>query len=267
MRRNINGLISERLDNSTFVFLFLSMALVMILTFIFMSIFELTKQTLDPNIEIWTSHVFTIIFVTIVATILSFFITFRFIMTKEKVALEHKARIIAEELLENSKNESQVYLDLIGHDINNLNQISLGYLEMFLDSPRLDVNDRMLLGKAYDAIQNSSQVIYNIRNVQRVRLGENRLQTVDLSKVIMDVKTRYAHVRGRNVTINFIPVDGCYVKANDIITDVFCNIVGNAIRHSPPEKPLFIDIDITNVKDNDHKLLQSDGCGQRAGYL
>jgi signal transduction histidine kinase len=172
-------------------------------------------------------------------------------LTREKIALEHHARDIAEELLEDSKNESQIYLDLMGHDINNLNQISLGYLELFLESPQLNNNDRMLVGKAYDALQNSSQLISNIRNVQRARLGEAKLHTVDLNKVIVDVKNRYAHVRGRSVTINYIPVDGCYVKANDIITDVFCNLVGNALRHSPSEKPLFIDIAISKVKEND----------------
>jgi signal transduction histidine kinase len=50
--------------------------------------------------------------------------------------------------------------------------------------------------------------------------------------VLEEVAEAYARVPGRDVTVSFTPVEGCYVRANDLLKDVFDNLADNAIRHS-----------------------------------
>jgi signal transduction histidine kinase len=42
----------------------------------------------------------------------------------------------------------------------------------------------------------------------------------------------------------------CFVKANDLIKDVFSNLIDNAIKHSDPDRPLTINIAIRSQKDH-----------------
>ena len=53
----------------------------------------------------------------------------------------------AEEALRVAKSDAELYLDLMGHDISNMNQIALGYLELALDSPGIDEKSKELLVK------------------------------------------------------------------------------------------------------------------------
>ena len=46
--------------------------------------------------------------------------------------IEQSAKI--DQALKESKGEVELYLDLMGHDINNLNQIGIGYLELAMES-------------------------------------------------------------------------------------------------------------------------------------
>jgi PAS domain S-box-containing protein len=159
---------------------------------------------------------------------------------------------------EDLRRQAQLYIDLLGHDINNMNQIGMGYLEMARDTLekkyKIDEQDRVLLGKTLEALQNSSHLIDNVRKVQLIRSGEVKQQIIDLGAVISDVVSQYSHVQGRKVIINYTPVTGYYVRANNLLRDVFSNIIGNAIKHSPQEKPLTIDIDVakSREKGTDH---------------
>ena len=53
-----------------------------------MTLYETLKQTISPNITIWQSHMVTIAFSTIVATVVSFFILRRHIELNSKLSAE-----------------------------------------------------------------------------------------------------------------------------------------------------------------------------------
>jgi signal transduction histidine kinase len=134
-----------------------------------------------------------------------------------------------------------------------MNQVGMGYLEIALATLEkkynIDEQDRVLLGKALEALQNSSHLIDNIRKVQLIRSGDMKMQIVDIGEFISDVISQYSHLQGRNVIINYKPVTGYKVKANELLRDAFSNIVGNAIKHSPQDKPLTIDIDVAKARE------------------
>ncbi len=52
-----------------------------------------------------------------------------------------------EKALEEAKARAELYIDLMGHDINNMNQVALGFLELSLDDPGLGEETRKALGE------------------------------------------------------------------------------------------------------------------------
>lgn len=137
-----------------------------------------------------------------------------------------------EKELETAKSQAELYLDLMGHDINNLNQVGIGFLELARDSLNLNEDGRSLLSKPLAALESSSRLIDNVRKLQKARSGELRSLEMDVGKVLSDVQQHYSHIPGGSVTINYVPVSGFMVLADELLYDVFSNIVGNAIKHS-----------------------------------
>lgn len=155
----------------------------------------------------------------------------------------------AEEALIESKNRAELYVDLMGHDINNINQISMGYLELALDmletQGRLEANDMLLIKKPLEALKNCSKLIDNVRKIQRAKNGEFKQEVVDAGKILESVCKEMVATSDREVTIHYIPVSGCYVLANVLLRDVFVNIVENAVKHSVG--PIEISIGVSRV--------------------
>ncbi|HMK47453.1 MAG TPA: PAS domain S-box protein [Methanocella sp.] len=153
----------------------------------------------------------------------------------------------AERALEESKAQADLYLDLMGHDINNMNQIGIGFLELALDKPGLTEAERHLLAKSLDAFISSSRLIDNLRKLQKVRSGEMRYHDIDISQVLSTVRADYSSLPDKNVHIDYSPLNGSVVTANDLIYDLFSNLVGNAIKHTPHDP--VIDIRLEKLQE------------------
>jgi signal transduction histidine kinase len=158
-----------------------------------------------------------------------------------------------EKELHDSKAQAELYIDLMGHDINNMNQIAMGYLELAYDrlenGGRLEKTDSGLLEKPIDAMKNIARLIGNVKKLQREKTRDYPPKSFDLGQVLNGVIARYSSVPGRDVKINFRPAQSCHVMANDLITDLYENIVGNAIKHS--RGPVLIDVGIDKVREDD----------------
>jgi PAS domain S-box-containing protein len=150
------------------------------------------------------------------------------------------ARKQVEEALQDAKAQAELYLDLMGHDINNMNQIGIGFLEMALDTLKLDDRERQMIAKPLEALENSTRLISNVRKLQRAKDGRLMLHEMDIGETLSRLIPQYSRVPGRSITINYHADHECHVLANDLLSDVFSNIIGNAVKHS--KGPLVIDI-------------------------
>ncbi|OPY29526.1 MAG: putative diguanylate cyclase [Methanocella sp. PtaU1.Bin125] len=156
-------------------------------------------------------------------------------------------RKLAETELQDAKAQAELYLDLMSHDINNMNQIGIGYLELVLSRGDLSDETRALLNKPLEALESSSRLIRNVTSLQRAREGGFCAARMNVRGVIGDVLPRYAGVSGRDIRFEFNGCD-CFVMANDLLFDVFSNIIGNAIKHS--SGPLAININVERVLED-----------------
>ncbi|MGA9141583.1 MAG: PAS domain S-box protein [Methanocella sp.] len=155
----------------------------------------------------------------------------------------------AEAALHDAKEEAELYLDLMSHDINNLNQTGIGFLEMALDTPGLPDETKALISKPLEALESSTRLIKNVTRLQRAREGDFCTTRVNVCEVIREVLPKCSGVAGRDIRVDFHGCD-CFVVANDLLTDVFSNIIGNAIKHSIG--PLIIDINLEPVLEDDN---------------
>jgi signal transduction histidine kinase len=158
----------------------------------------------------------------------------------------------AKDALMETKSQAELYVDLMGHDINNMNQIALGFLEMAMEkldkNGVLEANDRYLLERPVDTLNNSASLIKNVKKLQNARMGGLKNRMIDVCGVLSSVIEEFAHIPGREISINYSLPEGCYVMANDLLRDVFSNIAGNSVKHSSSDKPLIIDIKVIKVK-------------------
>jgi len=159
--------------------------------------------------------------------------------------------------LEESKAQSDMYLDLIGHDINNMNQVALGYLEManeLIESGEvLGKNDDALIKKPIASLEDSTMLIENVGKLQKIKTEVLPTKTIDVTSILMELKEQYSHIPGRDIKISFEPGSKCTVMANELIKDVFANLLWNAIKHSVADKPLWINIVISQAIEDGKK--------------
>jgi signal transduction histidine kinase len=164
---------------------------------------------------------------------------------------------------------SELFLDLMSHDINNMNQIGIGFLELARDQIEsgntIGKGDIELIEKSYEALKNSSALIGNVRKIQQARAGKMPVITIDLCDIIKEIQHHFSSTNAKTVTINFEPIPKCYVIANELLRDVFENLVINAIKHSPETYNLIIDIGIAvtceDGQDYYHVTVSDNGPG------
>lgn len=153
--------------------------------------------------------------------------------------------------LERLKSQAELYVDIMSHDINNMNQAMMGYLEMAIELSDLKGAEKELIEKPLEIVGHSSKLIDNVKKLRKLEAGEVHQEIMDLGKVLSEVKAEYQNTGSRDISINYMPVADCYLKANEMLPDIFSNIVGNAIKHTA--SPLAINIELTTTCQNGDK--------------
>ena len=107
-----------------------------------------------------------------------------------------------------------------------------------------------------DSLADTSRIIDNVRRLQRTKPEVETNKVIDLCKVLRDLKTSYETAGPRDVTINVNAPPDCIVSANELVNDIFTNLIGNSIKHSSPEKPVIIDIRADQIKEKEIDYLR-----------
>ncbi len=170
-----------------------------------------------------------------------------------KLGSEERIRLIiqditerkhAEQVLETSEtkyreayNRVDFYKDIFSHDINNIFQnihSSVELIDLYTEqSTNLERNDE-LLGIIREQIKRGTNLVSNVRRLSEIEDSALTLQKYEIVKVLNEVIDSLVQVykkREINVQIQNEQKE-VYVKANELITDVFENLLINAIRHN-----------------------------------
>jgi signal transduction histidine kinase len=148
-----------------------------------------------------------------------------------------------------------------------MNQVSMGFLELAHNIIEMDgklgEENIVLLDKAMNSLNNSSQLIANVRKMQREKMGLYKPEVIDVDDMVEDVARQFHSIPGRDVKIVFTTKEHCRVRANGLLKDVFINLVGNAVKHS--SGALTVNIYVDQVTDKGMKYcrvtVEDDGPG------
>ena len=135
--------------------------------------------------------------------------------------------------LEESNRAAALFLDIMVHDINNANTIAIGYTQVLVDV--LDGERQEMARKMLARFEQSSGIIGNVVTLRRVRETGAALTRVDLDAVIRTQVADQPAIRyeGR-------PIE---VLADGLLSDVFANLIGNAMKFGGPAVEIAIRVE------------------------
>ncbi|MEE8358055.1 MAG: PAS domain S-box protein [Candidatus Hydrothermarchaeales archaeon] len=159
--------------------------------------------------------------------------------------------------LERSNQIKDLFTDIIRHDLLNPVGIILNLLELIedTDSYRGIEEELQMIKRNTKTLQ---EMIEDASEYARVdSIDDFVFEKIDLSKIIKDaVDSLHGLASEKGITIENAVTGGYPAYVNPFIKDVFFNIVSNAIKYSPENSRVIVDLKdagtewIISVKDN-----------------
>ena len=177
------------------------------------------------------------------------------------IARDISDRKQAEEALSDAKSRAELYLDLMGHDINNMHQIALGYLELARDLMPHKDDQAEFLDKPIEVLQRCAMLIQNVRKLQKLQDSLFQTQDIDVCGLLVDVQREFGSVPHKTITLNLNGCEGCHVHANELLHDVFANLVSNAIKHTGNRADIEIILDVFSDEGDKYCRVRVDDNG------
>lgn len=161
---------------------------------------------------------------------------------------------------EGSGSPLETYCDLLEHELLNLNQIALGYLELTVGIPEPGAqqikDNQSLIMKAANALKESSLFIGNFRKLRRVDPSGKRQKPIDVFAMLSALKEQYSSAGERDITIACERQASCNVYFDEFIQDIFSCLIWHAIRRSDTGIPLEIRLVLGEVRGKEGKYCQ-----------
>jgi signal transduction histidine kinase len=167
-------------------------------------------------------------------------------------------------LEQESRARAELYMDLITHDTANLNTVAQGNIDLVLSRDHLEEKDKEKITRALEAQRSITNLIETVRKLQALEREETGCVVIDANASIeRAVESVRALQEGGRVRINFNPAPDCMVVSTDLLSEVFRNLIENAIKHS--RGPVTVDIKQEKVtRDEQHFwefVVEDDGPG------
>ena len=131
--------------------------------------------------------------------------------------------------------EANLYLDILTHDIRNADNIANIYSDL-LDE-RLSGEAWEYLQKLRAGIKKSIEITANVGTIRKIRESRTGLLPVDLDRVIRE---EIAHHPDACITYEGLHV---IVLADDLLPEVFTNLIGNAVKHGGPDVEVAVTVE------------------------
>jgi PAS domain S-box-containing protein len=145
--------------------------------------------------------------------------------------------------LEEAHREANLYLDILTHDIRNADNVTNIYAELLDEA--LSGKEREYLLKLRAGIRKSIEITANVATIRKIRESRAALRPVDLDGVIREEIAHHADAR---ITYEGLQM---MVFADDLLSEVFTNLIGNAEKHGGPG----VEIEIA-VEDAEEGMVQ-----------
>ncbi len=139
---------------------------------------------------------------------------------------------------------ANLYKDLLTHDMNNIINVIQGSTEMYLSFKNNPEKKDELIEMISNSANKAKILIANVRAISQVEEAVDvSLKSVDVLNYLNDaIKFTHDSFKGKEVHIIVdAPTKNIVVQANDLLIDVFENILNNAVKYNNNPK---VDINI-----------------------
>ncbi len=137
--------------------------------------------------------------------------------------------------LNSANREANLYLDILTHDIRNTENVANLYTDLLIET--LDGDAREQMEKLQRSIKKSIEILSNVSMIRRIHQPAGGQKCVDLDKVVRDEIVQFPES-----TIRYDAVS-CLVLADDLLPEVFANLIGNAVKFGGPEVVVTVRVD------------------------
>jgi PAS domain S-box-containing protein len=168
----------------------------------------------------------------------------------------------AERAIRKAKARAELYLDILGHDLNNIHQGIIIGLELALQSEDTSGTIRSTLKTSLEQVSRGVNLISNIQKFSTIidaptKFTKTNLQSVYEAALKM-VKSTFPQ---RELITNLISEESSvFVLADEFLVDAIFNILHNTMKHDTREV-ISIDISIRKSEDSKFAILQIDDRG------
>lgn len=137
--------------------------------------------------------------------------------------------------LEAANRESNLYLDILTHDIRNANSVAILYTDLLMDI--LEGEPKKYVQKMKGSIDKSTEILANVAMIRKIHLEHAPLKPIDLHGVIVSEQKNFAEaeIRYGGTTRR--------VWADDLLAEVFHNLIGNAVKFGGPGVVITISVE------------------------
>jgi signal transduction histidine kinase len=170
-------------------------------------------------------------------------------ITEKKIAEQQIKE--SEEKYRKAYYQANLYRDIFAHDINNILQnisSSVELSSLYIHNPEKLSTIRELYEIMDEQVNRAKKLISNVRKITELDESEIYLENLDANRIIenaIDFLESSFQKRNLNIQVNAQNKRN-YVLANNLLLDVFENILINAVRHNNSSQ---IDIDINISKE------------------
>ncbi len=137
--------------------------------------------------------------------------------------------------LEAANREANLYLDIMTHDIRNAENVSTLYADLLIDM--LEGEAALYAKKLQGSIRKSIGILRSVSTIRRIHQTTAELQPVDLDRVIREERLAFP---GVSIAYEGLPRE---VWADDLIAEVFGNLIGNSIKFGGSDVKIAVRVD------------------------
>jgi len=142
-----------------------------------------------------------------------------------------------------AKTRAELYVDIMAHDINNVNQSALMNIELLQLENNLTEDEHSIISNIQTTIEGVVKITENVRKIQLISSGDIHPENVDLDAMISRCVEEAYHPKDKKVEINFTPKRGRTIHGASLLKEIFCNLINNSIKYSGPRVRIDIAID------------------------
>ncbi len=167
------------------------------------------------------------------------------------IAIEN-VRLFQEHI--DSRRNSELYTDVLSHDIKNFNQAILGYLDLLRMKAKTP-EASTLIDKIAEQVMNTSWLASNVRTMSRVTFEDVELTRVDVGSILLECERSVTqYYPGRKIVLKHEVQTGVYfTEADELIREVFINILTNAVKYDSHD-PLEIEVSVETRLEGTRKF-------------